>query len=820
MAAGHGNTSLGDTSTTPIRTSTFANLRELNNLELIPIIELYEKAMGDKVSEEERFVFKYFLKKGCDHNGEEKKIIEEWLMRPNSQSPLVNMRSHHSTFLENKRRVAEEVQDMEENVAADDDREETQTASEIDRKKLELEFKKQKSKSLMTPSQVQNERGNSLPPPCSEIYGDWNGHEEDCSRALVSGKHDQGENTINLETDYTGDGELTKDLDVETPFVMCDNCDFNSCHENCTNGIMKDGICLRVCYNTHSSIVEFSIVNNTERERSLLGMEGFIHCEYNLCHKDSCDKLCTNGLLKNSKCQTRCHDKAITEAEYSSMNPGVETSNCKTKASASSSSPCNYIECKKAGVEKSGDTRAGEAIGTFPQSWASLLAKPSKSRGKVKLTHTNPDIVNGKAAIKVKEGEFSEGILHSREYLVGCFVGKRLAYPYVKDMLTKLWDIKGDYDTSIHGHIGTSSFARVCIDIQADCTWPSTVPIYYGEDGKESLIKLEYAWIPIACKHYKLYGHTLETCDSSTLTKGNNKIEGAGQDKAKLGGQTTARDEQVSKAEEEGWSKVKGKGGPQNGKQNNSRFDPLLEEYNEEEVEIISVTTTKNQESVPALKSKDKEPKTIGKGQRFTVERACLWSDMITFSKCYDKAWVVVGDFNSPFSCFNKTGGRTVLNNIVETYTEWMDQTGLMDMRFRGCKYTWCNRANKKEDGILTKIDRCLVNEKMLNLFGDVMANFLTPGVPDHSPIWVRLLASTLHNKRTFKYYYFWAEQEGFKHVVENAWSTVVPGNPMLQLYNKLGITKAGLKVWRGIHHDPISKAVIEARETLTKIQE
>ncbi|KAF6134943.1 hypothetical protein GIB67_023302 [Kingdonia uniflora] len=99
-------------------------------------------------------------------------------------------------------------------------------------------------------------------------------------------------------------------------------------------------------------------------------------------------------------------------------------------------------------------------------------------------------------------------------------------------------------------HIGTSSSARVCIDIQTDCTWPPTVPFYCGEDGKESLIKLEYLWIPITCKQCKLFGHLLDTCESSTLIKGNKMIEGTGQDQPKLGGQTAAGDKQINKVEE------------------------------------------------------------------------------------------------------------------------------------------------------------------------------------------------------------------------------------------------------------------------------
>ncbi|KAF6155029.1 hypothetical protein GIB67_035776 [Kingdonia uniflora] len=316
------------------------------------------------------------------------------------------------------------------------------------------------------------------------------------------------------------------------------------------------------------------------------------------------------------------------------------------------------------------------------------------------------DIVNGKAAIKVKEGEFSK-----------------------------------------------------------------------GEEGKESLFKLEYPWIPITCKHCKLFGYTLETYESSTLIKGNKKIEGVGQDKPKQGGQTTLGDKQISNAEEVGWNlslytvesvlacifTFKCPWGL-NMTLRQKEVQRLLGVHKSALVGLVEIVRKGNEQAIINYMCPSWEwasCNTYLKGRillcwdpnilkatilrtsnfvihsfllslvcayNFPVERAFLWlqSDMIIFCKCYDKAWVAVGDYNSSFSCFDKTGGRTVLNNTVETYTKWMDQIGLMDMRFRGCKYTWSNRANKKEDKILTKIDRCLVNEKMLGVQWSLVTRFFS----------------------------------------------------------------------------------------------
>ncbi|KAF6174988.1 hypothetical protein GIB67_026476 [Kingdonia uniflora] len=137
MAAGHGNTSPEDAITTPTHLNTFANINQnysgervqtLSNatgrgaqdvesqndevhtgigeghqLELMPIIELYEKTVGNKTSEEGKYVINYFLQTRFAKNREEKKLVEDWIKRKNQQ-PLAIRSNHHSTFNEHKRR--------------------------------------------------------------------------------------------------------------------------------------------------------------------------------------------------------------------------------------------------------------------------------------------------------------------------------------------------------------------------------------------------------------------------------------------------------------------------------------------------------------------------------------------------------------------------------------------------------------------------------------------------------------------------------------------------------------------------------------------
>ncbi|KAF6155672.1 hypothetical protein GIB67_007109 [Kingdonia uniflora] len=131
-----------------------------------------------------------------------------------------------------------------------------------------------------------------------------------------------------------------------------------------------------------------------------------------------------------------------------------------------------------------------------PKSWASLLSVPSIGKGRTKLNFIKPDIVNGMIAIKVKDHEFTDGIITCSEYLVGCFVSRRLACPFVKETLTKLWDIKGDFEMTLQG-----------------------LNVFFFKFG-----------------HCKVFGHTLETCDvapKETLVNPNKSATKSSQDKSK-----------------------------------------------------------------------------------------------------------------------------------------------------------------------------------------------------------------------------------------------------------------------------------------------
>ncbi|KAL5715721.1 hypothetical protein ACHQM5_017505 [Ranunculus cassubicifolius] len=60
-----------------------------------------------------------------------------------------------------------------------------------------------------------------------------------------------------------------------------------------------------------------------------------------------------------------------------------------------------------------------------------------------------------------------------------------------------------------------SSYARICVEIDTDCSFPGQVPVLIGE--REVNIKVEYKWKPPLCISCNIFGHTLAKCPKSGI---------------------------------------------------------------------------------------------------------------------------------------------------------------------------------------------------------------------------------------------------------------------------------------------------------------
>ena len=90
-------------------------------------------------------------------------------------------------------------------------------------------------------------------------------------------------------------------------------------------------------------------------------------------------------------------------------------------------------------------------------------------------------------------------------------------------------------------------------------------------------------------------------------------------------------------------------------------------------------------------------------------ERRSLWPRLGSLHYDHIFPWFYTGDFNEILHQDEKDGVRPHNQSQINLFREFLHDSCLMDLAFKGCKFTW---TTNPRDGIVTKkrIDRALAN--------------------------------------------------------------------------------------------------------------
>lgn len=122
--------------------------------------------------------------------------------------------------------------------------------------------------------------------------------------------------------------------------------------------------------------------------------------------------------------------------------------------------------------------------------------------------------------------------------------------------------------------------------------------------------------------------------------------------------------------------------------------------------------------------------------------KGAFWDGLNSIGRAFDGPWLLIGDFNSILTGFEKRGGRHFAMASHGGLQQVVDTNGLIDLGFIGHPFTWSNKrvgaANIQE-----RLDRALVNDRWKVLFLDATVLHLPAVQSDHCPI---LLRTTPYN--------------------------------------------------------------------------
>ncbi|RYR08900.1 hypothetical protein Ahy_B05g076767 [Arachis hypogaea] len=123
-----------------------------------------------------------------------------------------------------------------------------------------------------------------------------------------------------------------------------------------------------------------------------------------------------------------------------------------------------------------------------------------------------------------------------------------------------------------------------------------------------------------------------------------------------------------------------------------------------------------------------------------------------------------LGDFNDILIQDEKVGIHPQPRNYLYTFRRFVDNNGLMDVDFKGSKYTWF--SNPRNNFITRKIlDRVFVNWKWLHIYQNVILKAAPAMSSDHCAL---ILETQLQVriKKEFRFEAFWTEHEECKEVI------------------------------------------------------
>jgi hypothetical protein len=113
--------------------------------------------------------------------------------------------------------------------------------------------------------------------------------------------------------------------------------------------------------------------------------------------------------------------------------------------------------------------------------------------------------------------------------------------------------------------------------------------------------------------------------------------------------------------------------------------------------------------------------------------------------------------------------GSIKLNSYESDFGNCLNDIEVLDLNFSGCSYSWTNKSEVPRF-VARKLDRVLVNEYWMSLFGRTIVEFLPGGISDHSPALIFVGIMQSFGPKPFEFFNYWLDHEGFLNWVDNGW--------------------------------------------------
>ncbi|KAJ8438642.1 hypothetical protein Cgig2_016388 [Carnegiea gigantea] len=199
-------------------------------------------------------------------------------------------------------------------------------------------------------------------------------------------------------------------------------------------------------------------------------------------------------------------------------------------------------------------------------------------------------------------------------------------------------------------------------------------------------------------------------------------------------------------------------------------------------------------------------------GLNHEQQRESLWNDLMDISSSIDRAWCLMGDFNTLRFKEDRIGGNEVQDSDIRELATLLDACEIHDLKSSGAYYSWMNKT------IWSRIDHVFLNDLWYDSFDYTHSSYLPNSLSDHTPILLQFPSSP-RPPSVFQYCDMWSKHKEFNNIILSH-KDVITRSPMLSL---CGLLKRFRHPLRSLHRDNFSdlrNQQVRARNTLESLQE
>lgn len=199
------------------------------------------------------------------------------------------------------------------------------------------------------------------------------------------------------------------------------------------------------------------------------------------------------------------------------------------------------------------------------------------------------------------------------------------------------------------------------------------------------------------------------------------------------------------------------------------------------------------------------------------IKKCQFWNSITNLNIRDSEPWLLIGDFNSVLSQAEKRGGIPFASSSNNSFSNELNNLGLIDLGFNGYPFTWSNKQTDLAN-IQERLDRGVGNSDWLSLFPHASILHLPAISSDHSPILLNT-SITVSQPKPFRFENMWLDDFSCYNVVHSGWNNAVSGSPSYKLHSRIKNVKSALKTWNSDHFGNCHSKIKDLKNHIPDVQ-